>query len=45
MKLLRHLVSFVCSFAAFAAALLTVLALLEEKKQSSYITIYDDPHV
>lgn len=41
MKLLKHLVSFVVSFTAFAAALLAVLTLLEEKKQSSYITIYD----
>ena len=29
----------------FVLLFLAVLALLEEKKQSSYITIYDDPRV
>lgn len=42
MKLLKHLFSFAVTFAAFAAAALAVLALLEEKKRAGYVRIYDE---
>jgi len=42
MKLLKHLLSFAATFVACAAAMLAVLMLLDEKKRSSYINIYDE---
>lgn len=45
MKLLKHLFSFAATLTAFAAAALAVLALLEERKRTSYVRIYDEDAV